>query len=81
MQGTVVGLSKHRLRIAVLTDNGYTVFDADEPAFEIGQIVTGALDDHGETQVTIQGTRQTLSVYIEATQAGPESVQSLLSNR
>lgn len=75
MKGIVKGFSKNKQRIAVLTDFGYTVLDIYDGEVSIGDEITGNLGDHGAQDLT----KQTLSAYIEAIQATPESAQSLLS--
>lgn len=79
MNGIVKGLSRNKQRAAVLTDNGYTVFDIEDGEVSMGDEITGNLDDHGDQDLTNQTTRQRLSVYIEAIQATPAAAQSLLS--
>jgi hypothetical protein len=79
MHGIVKGLSRNKLRAAVLTEYGYTVFDIEHGEVSIGDEISGNLDDHGSQDLTNQTTRQTLSVYIEAIQATPSNAQSLLS--
>lgn len=79
MQGIVKRLSKNKQRVAVLTDDGYTVFDLNYGEVFINDTITGALDDHGAQELTNQTTKQRLSVYIEAIQATPAAAQSLLS--
>lgn len=81
MRGVVRGLSRNRQRVAVLTDDGYTVFDIHEGEVSMNDVISGALDDHGSQDLTNQTTRQTLSVYIEAIHATPKSAQLLLSHR
>ena len=78
MKGIVQGWSKNRHRIAVLTDNGYTVFDIEDGQAFIGDIITGNLDEHGDQALTNQTTEQTLSAYIEAIHASKECAESLL---
>lgn len=79
MQGIVKGFSRNKQRVAVLTDEGYTVFDINDGEVSIDDLITGVLDDHGSQDLTNQTTKQKISVYIEATQATPTSAQSLLS--
>lgn len=81
MRGIVKGLSKNKQRVAVITDEGYTVFDTDAGEASIGDVINGSLDDHGQQDLTNQTTGRRLSVYIEAIQATPECAQSLLSHR
>jgi hypothetical protein len=79
MQGIVKGLSRNKQRVAVLTDEGYTVFDINDGEVSVNDLITGVLDDHGSQDLTNQTTKQRLSVYIEAIQATSAAAQSLLS--
>lgn len=81
MQGVVKGLSKNAQRVAVLTPEGYTVFDIHDGEVCMNDVITGALDDHGSQDLTNQTTRQKLSVYVEAIQATPAAARSLLSHK
>ena len=77
--GVVKGLSANRRRVAVLTDDGYTVFDIESgepPSNE--DAITGCLDDHGSTVLTNQTTGQTIDARVEAIHATRESARSLL---
>lgn len=78
MHGIVKGLSKNKQRVAVLTDDGYTVFDIHDGEVSMNDEITGALGDHGSHDLTNQTTKHKLSVYIEAIQATPAAAQSLL---
>jgi len=81
MKGIVQGWSKNRHRIAVLTDNGYVVFDIEYGEAFIGDIITGNLDDHGRQVLTNQTTLESLFVCIEAIHASKECAESLLRYR
>jgi hypothetical protein len=78
MQGVVVGLSKNKRRVAVLTDYGYTVFDLHDGDVSINDFIEGDLDNHGDQVLTNQTSECTLCVYTEAIQASKESAESLL---
>lgn len=65
-QGIVKIMSANRLRMAALTEHGYTVFDIEDGEADFGDQLSGALDDHGTQTVTNLSTRQPLCVYIEA---------------
>lgn len=71
---------KNKDRVAVETDHGYAVLDIQDGDVDIGDIITGHLNDHGSETVTNSTRKQTLSVYIEAIQATRESAQSLLAH-
>ena len=47
MKGIIQGFNPRIMQVAVLTDYGYTVFDADDSDFNIGDVVYGSLDNHG----------------------------------
>jgi hypothetical protein len=79
MQGIVKGLSKNNQRAAVITDDGYTVFDIESGSVSYNDIISGNLDEHGAEDLTNQTTGQTLSVHIEAIQATASVAQSLIS--
>ena len=81
MKGIIQGFNPKIMRVAVLTDYGYTVFDADDGDFTIGDAVFGDLDNHGDASLRMESTGEILSVYIEAIQASKESAESLLRNR
>ena len=81
MQGIVKGLSKNRQRVAVQTDEGYTVFDIRDGEVAIGDQISGDLDEHGLQDLANQTTGHRLSVYIEAIQATTSGAESLLSRR
>ncbi len=80
MKGVVSGINKRILRVAVLTEYGYTVFDADDGEFAIGDVIFGDLDSHGEAHLKMGSTGETIFVYIEAIQATKDSAASLLRN-
>ena len=73
MKGIVKSMSANKMRVAVLTEYGYTVFDVDDGNFTEGDIVSGSLDDHGFQVVTNESTGRKESVYIEAVQASSKS--------
>ena len=77
--GVVKGLSANRRRVAVLTDDGYTVFDIEsgEPPLR-GHTISGALNEHGSTVLTNETTGQTTDACVEAIHATRESALSLL---
>jgi hypothetical protein len=81
MKGIIQGINSRIMRVAVLTDYGYTVFDADDGDFNIGDAVYGDLDNHGDAVLKIESTGETVHVYIEAIQATKQSAESLLRNR
>lgn len=78
MQSTVKGLSANRQRAAVLTDEGFTVFDIEDGEVSMGDVLSGCLDDHGSTVLSNRTTGHKVDVYIEAIQATPEFARSLL---
>ncbi len=80
MKGVVSGINKRILRVAVLTEDGYTVFDADDGEFAIGDVIFGDLGNHGEADLKMESTGETISVYIEAIQATKDNAASLLRN-
>jgi|GEM_PF-3256681 len=77
MKGIVKCMSANKIRVAVLTEYGYTVFDVEGGEIEYGNIITGSLDEHGFQVVTNESTGRKASVYIEAVQASPKSAQAL----
>ena len=81
MKGIVQGVNRQTMRVVVLTDSGYTVFDFNECNFDIGDVVYGDLDSHGDVSLKKESTGEVCSVYVEAIQATKESAQSLLSHR
>lgn len=78
MKGLVKFINKSTDRIAVLTDDGYTVFDIEDGEVNMGDVISGNLNDHGSQNLIDQTKGHTLRVYIEAIQADAISVQSLL---
>lgn len=79
MQSTVKGLSANRQRAAVLTDEGFTVFDIEDGEVSMGDVLSGCLDDHGSTVLSNRTTGHKVDVYIEAIHATPEFARSLLA--
>jgi hypothetical protein len=77
MKGIVRFISTNRIRVAVQTEYGYTVFDVEDGEFTEGDIVSGNLDDHGGQVVANESKRQRAFVCIEAVQADLVSAQSL----
>ena len=76
----IVGM-KNRERIAVLTNHGYTVFDITEGSdVDIGDIISGPLNEHGSRVVANITKKQMLFVYIEAIQETRHTAESLLIN-
>ncbi len=78
MQGTVKGLSSNQQRAAVLTDDGFTVFDIEDGEVAMGDRLSGCLDEHGSTVLSNRTSGHKVDVYIEAIQATPEFAQTLL---
>lgn len=78
MKGIVRGISKNRVRCAVATDYGFTVFDITSGETFIGDVIVGNLDDHGDATLRSQGSGQKISAYVEAIQASAEFAQQLL---
>jgi hypothetical protein len=67
--------------VAIETDHGYTVFDIEDGSeVDVGDIITGRLDNHGSETVNNATKKQTLSVYIEAIRATQRSAVSLLQS-
>ena len=81
MRGVVAGLSRDKLRAAVIAENGYVVFDMHDLDVSIGDEITGNLDDHGDQHLSNQTTGHTFDAYIEAIHATKESARSLLASR
>ncbi len=78
MQGTVKCLSANRQRAAVLTDNGYTVFDIISGEVEPEDILSGDLASHGGVDLANLTSGRTISVFVEAIHATQAAVRSLL---
>ena len=78
MNGVVQGISKNRVRCAVSTDYGFTVFDITSGDTFLGDVVVGNLDDHGDAVLISESTGQALEVYVEAIQATRAFAQQLL---
>ncbi len=81
MKGIVHNINPSTMRVSVLTDYGYTVFDTDSGNFSIGNTVIGDLDNHGDAVLKMESTGETVSVYIEAIQATKECAESLLLDK
>lgn len=81
MDGVVHGYSRDRSRVAVVTALGYCVFDIKVGEVDIGDDISGCLDDHGSQELTNLSTGQRLDVFVEAIQATYAAAQSLLRGR
>lgn len=79
MKGIVKGINQQRTRAAVLTDQGYTVFDIEDGEVSFGDTISGNLNDHGSYTLNNLTTGSTLDVYIQAIQATTEATRSLLA--
>lgn len=78
MKGIVKYVDKSTGRTVLQTDDGYTVFDIHSEEVNIGDTISGNLNDLGSNNLFDQTTGHTLHVYIEATQADLVFARSLL---
>lgn len=76
MHGIIKAIRKGR--IAILTNDGYTIADIEYGEANIEDVVTGALDDHGNAALINTTTGDSLDVYIEAIYATASSAGMLL---
>lgn len=80
MKGIVKGISHCGIRVAVLTDYGYTVFDIYSGETSIGDVLIGSLDEHGEVELKNLNTGDSLDVFIEAIHATRDTAIQLLQS-
>jgi hypothetical protein len=81
MNGIVRILSRSRLRAAVETDDGFTVFDLDDVMVDLGHTVSGCLNQHGAVDLSNLSTTHTFSAYVEAIQATRANAECLCRSR
>ncbi len=80
MQGIVKGISRSGIRVAALTDYGYTVFDIHSGETFVGDTLVGNLDEHGSVELQSLSTGERLDVFIEAIQATRDATLRLLQS-
>ena len=80
MQGVVKGISRSGVRVAVLTDYGFTVFDIISGETFFGDVLAGNLDEHGSVELQSLKTGESLDVFIEAIQATRDATLRLLQS-
>jgi hypothetical protein len=81
MKGIVVARNLRNQRYAVETDFGYTVFDLRDGSISVSDVLSGCLEDPGDTTLRNESTGSSVSVHIEAIKASPINARSLLVGR
>lgn len=80
MQGVVKGIFRCGIRVAVLTDYGYTVFDIYFGETFFGDVLNGNLDEHRSVNLKSLKTGETLDVFIGAIHATRDATLELLQS-
>ncbi len=78
MKGKIIDANKARTRFAVRTDNGCTVFVADDPELAMGDEITGQLELIGPQQ--IETPRGLIDVHIDDFNQSPEEASRWVWN-
>lgn len=78
-RGIVEGFNRQIGRIALRADGGYVIADTDEGDFEIGDEISGTLEDHGDQTWKNLRSGQRFTVCVEAYYGSRESAAELLS--